>query len=226
MQSTVNSSSSVSSATEAVATWPVQLAQGFRDQALAIDKLFNAVAIGQVDTMQADGTTGQRPVGSVARPDLFLQTYLDMLRVIYEPAPLAPFYLNNNPELLSSRFPESVFDFGYETFVSSPVESFSVFFEDSVLPVLQAQGYERDTLKSAFFAVSVGQGRHNLTEMTEILSTLRAGLSVNENVVMHSSFRKKKSAVIHRENVFVGMARDESLGDRCRLSVWLFSDKA
>jgi hypothetical protein len=193
---------------------PLDFVEGFRGQISALDKFFRAVTQDRFDT-----DSGGIELGKMGRAEDFLQSYLDILRVIYEPAPLAPFSLNGCPGIISDHIPDSAFRFGYGSFVSDPASSFTDFHEFSVLPTLQQYGYEQEKICSAFFAVSMGRERYNLTEMSEVLSVLKVRAQT-DNVELHSSFINKDQGVSDR--VFAGMAMDSSLDARCRLSVWVF----
>lgn len=197
---------------------PLDFVEGFRGQISALETFFRAVT---QDCF--DANSGGIELGRMGRAGDFLQSYLDILRVIYEPAPLAPFSLNGCPDIISDHIPDSAFRFGYGSFVSDPASSFTDFYEFSVLPTLQQYGYDQDKICSAFFAVSVGRERYNLTEMSEVLSVLKAQAQVQvqaNNVELHSSFFNQDQGVSDR--VFAGMAMDSSLDARCRLSVWAF----
>lgn len=199
---------------------PAEFVEGFREQIDALDTFFRIVS----QDKQGQAETGIK-LSRMGRAEDFLQSYLDMLRVIYEPAPLAPFFLNGHPELVADHIPNSEFRFAYGSFLSDPASNFSDFFEKNVMSTLQQYGYDQKCIRSAFFSVCVGRERYNLTEMSEVLATLKVRPVSQEhedmeNVVMHSSYFGELDVV--NDNVFAGMAMDSSLDDRCRASVWVF----
>ena len=193
---------------------PLDFVEGFRGQISALDKFFRAVTQDQLGS-----SSGGIELGRMGRGEDFLQSYLDILRVIYEPAPLAPFSLNGSPEIISDHIPDSAFRFGYGSFVSDPAGSFTDFYEFNVLPTLRQYGYEQEKVCSAFFAVSMGRERYNMTEMSEVLSVLKVQPQA-DNVELLSSYINQNQDV--SERVFAGMAMDSSLDARCRLSMWVF----
>lgn len=196
---------------------PLEFVEGFKGQISALDNFFRAVSQDQL----GQNETGIK-LSRMGRAEDFLQSYLDMLRIIYEPAPLAPFFLNGNPGLIADHIPDSEFRFGYGSFVSEPASNFADFFTNNVMSTLRQYGYDQTKICSAFYAVSVGRARYNMTEMSEVLATLKVKPRASEsgNVIMHSSFINELDVV--NDNVFTGMALDSSLDDRCRVSVWVF----
>ena len=193
---------------------PLDFVEGFRGQISALETFFRAVTQDRIE----NNNSGIE-LGRMGKAEDFLQSYLDMLRVIYEPAPLAPFSLNGNPEIISDHIPDSAFRFGYGSFVSDQASSFADFYEFNVLPTLRQYGYEQEKVCSAFFAVSMGRERYNMTEMSEVLSVLKVQPQA-DNVELLSSYINLNKDV--SERVFTGMAMDTALDARCRLSVWVF----
>ncbi|MBE9516677.1 MAG: hypothetical protein IME93_06830 [Proteobacteria bacterium] len=194
---------------------PLDFVEGFRSQIDALEGFFRAVSQDQL------GQHSSRiELSKLGRGEDFLQSYLDILRVIYEPAPLAPFFLNGCPGIIADHIPESAFRFGYGSFVSDEASSFTDFYEGTVSPALKQYGYDQEKICSAFFAITVGRERYNLTEMSEVLSVLNVKAQTTDNVALLSSYENEDKAT--NDNVFAGMAMDSALEARCRLSIWVF----
>ena len=159
------------------------------------------------------------------RPNEFLQTLLDMLRVFFEPDPPGTFFLNANPGFLYDAMPDKPVQLGYASILGDPGESFSAMLDEKIFPRLAALGYQQETCSSGFFAICRGPDRGGRIKfgddlLYEATMALKANISVDEAWGGLYSAIEGESPAFSQRNC-VGISFDESLSDRLRVSVWL-----
>lgn len=159
------------------------------------------------------------------RPNEFLQTLLDMLRVFFEPDPPGTFFLNANPCFLYEGLPDKPVQLGYASVLGDPGESLSDMVDNKIFAKLAELGYQQDVYSSAFFAISRGPERGGRIKFSDPLIceaeiVLQAGTSVDEAWGGLYSAIKGESPAFLKKNC-VGVSFDENLDDRLRVSVWL-----
>lgn len=159
------------------------------------------------------------------RPNEFLQTLLDMLRVFFEPDPPGTFFLNANPCFLYEGLPDKPVQLGYASVLGDPGESLSNMVDNKIFPKLTELGYQQGVYSSAFFAICRGPERGGRIKFSDPLIceaeiVLQAGTSVDEAWGgLYSAIKGESPAFLKKH--CVGVSFDESLSDRLRVSVWL-----
>lgn len=159
------------------------------------------------------------------RPDEFLQTLLDMMRIFFEPDPPGTLYLNANPCFLYEALSDKSIQLGYASILGDPGESFSSMLHEKIFPRLEELGYRQDTYASAYFAICRGPGQGGKIKfgddlICESTMALRANISVDAAWEgLYSAIKEESPAFVQRN--YVGLSFDQSLGDRLRVSIWL-----
>ena len=159
------------------------------------------------------------------RPNEFLQTLLDMLRVFFEPDPPGTFFLNANPCFLYEALSDKPVQLGYASVLGDPGESFSAMLDQKIFPRLTELGYPKEAYSSAFFTICRGPGRGGRIKfgddlLCEATMALQANISVDKAWGGLYSAIEGESPAFSQRNC-VGISFDESLNDRLRVSVWL-----
>ena len=159
------------------------------------------------------------------RPNEFLQTLLDMLRVFFEPDPPGTFFLNANPCFLYEVLSDKPVQLGYASVLSDPGESFSSMLNEKIFPRLAELGYQREACSSAFFAICRGPDRGGRIKFNDDLLN-EAAVVLEANISVAEAWGGLYSAIEGEPRGFpkqncAGISFDESLGDRLRVSVWL-----
>lgn len=159
------------------------------------------------------------------RPNEFLQTLLDMLRVFFEPDPPGTFFLNANPCFLYDAMPDKPVQLGYASILGDPGESFLAMVDNKIFPRLTELSYQQEVHSSAFFAICRGPDRGGRIKFGDDL-LCEAGMALKANISVNEAWGELYSAIEGESPVFskqncVGISFDESLGDRLRVSVWL-----
>jgi len=159
------------------------------------------------------------------RPNEFLQTLLDMLRVFFEPDPPGTVFLNTNPCFLYEALSDKPVQLAYASVLGEPGESFSAMLDSKIFPRLTELGYHKEADSSGFFAICRGPDRGGRIKFSDDLlceaaMALQANISVEEAWGGLYSAIEGKSRAFSKQNC-VGISFDESLGDRLRVSVWL-----
>lgn len=159
------------------------------------------------------------------RPNEFLQTLLDMLRVFFEPDPPGTVFLNANPCFLYEALSDKPVQLGYASVLGEPGESFLAMLDSKIFPRLTELGYHKEADSSGFFAICRGPDRGGRIKfgddlLCEAAMALQANISVEEAWEGLYSAIEGESRAFSKQNC-VGISFDESLGDRLRVSVWL-----
>jgi hypothetical protein len=155
------------------------------------------------------------------RPTEFLQSFLDIIRMNYEPYILGTFFLNSNMSFLYDGIPEDKFELAYVSVVSKDNQEFSDFWREIVIPYIDKCGYDFDKALGVYAVVSTGVQRLGFEFLHEVSSELDSGFSVDEAIDLLRSYIKddiKKS----RKQIFAGYCLDSSLETKIRLSLWFF----
>ena len=158
------------------------------------------------------------------RPHDFLQSLLDILRVIYEPEVLGTFFLNANPGFLFDAIPEKPFQLGYASFVSKPHQSFKEFWSENILNSLKEYGYNLENTTALFVVVSTGKERYSngLDLVDEVCETLDVGFSPEEAFGLIASSINKDFPKPYKE-AFAGYCLVPELDKKLRVSLWMFN---
>ncbi len=168
-----------------------------------------------------DGKTCFQVADQYQRPHEFLQSLLDILRVIYEPEVFGTFFLNSNPGFLFDAIPEKPFQLAYGSFISKPHQSFKEFWCENIVKSLEEYGYNQEDASSLFVVVSTGEERYGIDLHIDVSETLDAGFSPEEALglivsVMNTDFPKPA------KNVYAGYCLIKELMSRLRVSLWMF----
>lgn len=156
------------------------------------------------------------------RPYEFLQSLLDILRVIYEPHPPGTFFFNSNPSFLLEAIPAEPFQLAYGSFISKPQQTFKQFWCDDILKSLEEYGYNQNYTSVIFVVVSTGQKRYGFELINEVLETLNTGFSPEEAFGLLLSEMNPEFPKPEKE-VFAGYCLVPELKDRLRVSLWMFN---
>jgi hypothetical protein len=171
--------------------------------------------------MEEDGKTCFQVSGQFDRPSEFLQSLLDIIRVNYEPCVLGTFFLNSNMAFMYENIPESPFRLGYVSLTSETNKEFSVFWNDDVIPYIDKCGYTVSAASVIYAVASTGKENYGIGFVDSILETLNSGFSVDEAVnLLAASIYDTTEAP--RKQIYSGYCLDSALGNRIRLSLWLF----
>lgn len=155
------------------------------------------------------------------RPGEFFQTFLDMIRIMYEPSPPGTLLLNSNPCFLFDQISATPFQLGYLSAISEPDESISELFERAIAPKMAEYGYSTSATFARFAFVSLGKERYKMAQIGEVLKYFSAGFSVSD--VLGGIASEIKGEEFERNTQsYAGFSGDEALGKRIRVSLWLF----
>ena len=166
------------------------------------------------------GKLGFQATGQYKRPNDFLQTLLDMVRVAYEPSVLGTFFLNSNMQFVFDEINSNKFCLGYGSLVSRDDQSFEDFYKKNFLPYLHSCGYDASQALALFVVVTTGEDRYGFDLVSDVSSVLNSGFSVNEALGLIASSideaidKPKKTA-------YAGYCLDSALGSRLRCSAWI-----
>ena len=169
-----------------------------------------------------DGKTYFQVADQYQRPHDFLQSLLDILRVIYEPEVLGTFSLNSNPSFLFDAIPEKPFQLAYGSFISKPHQSFKEFWSKNIIKSLEAYGYNKENATSLFVVVSAGEERYGFDLIFEVNETLEAGFSPEEAFGLIAS-SINKDVPKPAKNVHAGYCLVAELIEKLRVSLWMFN---
>ena len=159
--------------------------------------------------------------GQFKRPADFLQTLLDMLRVMYEPNAPGTFFLNANPDFIFDEIRSEPFQLGYVTAVSELGEAIAEFYGRVLTPKLREHGYVAESAFATYAFVTLGQRKGCMDRVREVMQFLDAGFSVDEVKQIFANIIDGQSTSKSNRR-YAGFAFDEALDTRMRLSLWLF----
>ena len=168
-----------------------------------------------------DGKTCFQVADQYQRPHDFLQSLLDILRVIYEPEILGTFSLNSNPGFLFDAIPGKPFQLAYGSFISKPNQSFKEFWSEKIIKSFEKYGYNQEKATALFVVVSAGKERYGFDLIIEVDETLEAGFSQEEAFGLIAS-TINKNVPKPAKNVYAGYCLIKELMSRLRVSLWMF----
>ncbi|MEA1972259.1 MAG: hypothetical protein U9N34_03065 [Candidatus Cloacimonadota bacterium] len=150
-------------------------------------------------------------------PHEFLQSFLDILRVIYEPQPIGTFFFNSNPSFLFEAIPAESFQLGYGSLISDPQQKFKEFWYSDVLIKLKEYVYTKQDTIALFFVISTGNERYELELINEVSEILNTGFSPEEAIGLIAS---EINPEYHRpkKEVYAGYCLVPELKDQLRVS--------
>ena len=156
------------------------------------------------------------------RPADFFDSFLDLIRVMFEPNPLGTFFLNSNPEFLLNAIPKNPFRLGYIKAISLPNESIAEFFERDIAEQLKKNNYSLASASACFVMISVNSKKYSSSKLgIEALKFFNSGFTVEE-VFKSIKVTIEDQEYIKFNNTHVGFSIDNSLQGEMRLSMWLF----
>lgn len=100
------------------------------------------------------GTCVFQAAGQFERPQQFLQTLLDLVRIIFEPTPHGTLLLNSNIGFVLGEIVNTHFRLGYLSAIRTPGESASEFHRRVIAPQTLALGYGDVIPHAVFLMVS------------------------------------------------------------------------
>ncbi|SLM28794.1 hypothetical protein MTBBW1_1560003 [Desulfamplus magnetovallimortis] len=156
------------------------------------------------------------------RPHEFLQSLLDILRVIYEPQPMGTFFFNSNPSFLLEAIPADPFQLAYGSFISKPNQNFKQFWSNDIFQKLQEYGYSMLYTTTLFVVVSTGNERYELELISEVSEILDSGFSPEEAIGLIASEIDSEYPMPEKE-VYSGYCLVPELKDQLRVSLWMFN---
>jgi hypothetical protein len=162
--------------------------------------------------------------GQFKRPNDFLQCLLDMLRIMFEPEPPGTFYLNANPDFIYEEIDGAPFRLGYLTAISEPHEPIAQFYKRKLAPLIEEYGYFSNSIFATY--VFVTKGAFSRDHIGKVVRFFDAGFSVDDVLQSFANIIKDDGGVSKRNRSYAGFSTDEALGDRMRISMWLFMYKA
>ncbi len=176
---------------------------------------------GVVRYREESGKTCFQVSGQFDRPSEYLESLLDIIRVNYEPCVLGTFFLNSNIGFLYDGIPDTSFQLGYISMTSEVNKQFDTFWDEDVIPHIEKCGYSFKDTSSVYAVASTGEGRYDLDFMDNVLTTLDSEFSIDEAInLMTASFRETTEGPT--KDIYSGFCLDAALGNKIRLSLWLF----
>lgn len=168
------------------------------------------------------GKANFQTASQFSRPTEFLQTLLDLIRIIYEPYPPGTFMLNSNWDFVGAALPSKPFRLGYLSMMSLPAENIGLFNERVLAVRMNQYGYTRVDAVATYFMVTVGPGRSVLQTSSEASRQFGVGISAHDTLDALALTASRDDEVgIPTGRVAVGVALDEGLEDRMRVSIWM-----
>lgn len=156
------------------------------------------------------------------RPADFFVSFLDFIRVMFEPNPLGTFSLNSNPGFIFNAIPRVPFRLGYVSAISLANEPIDQFFERAIAIQLKENNYSIDLASACFVMVSVNSKKYSFKNLgVEVLNFFNAGFSTEEALNSIKAIIEEQE-FIRSGNTHVGFSIDNSLQDEMRLSMWIF----
>jgi hypothetical protein len=208
---------------------PARFRQQLELAMCAITQLFAqcepAAATG-ADRIEDDDLFGFRVVGQQQRPAEFLQCWLDMVRVLFEPAPPGTMFLNSNWDLITAAVPGAPFRLEYLSVSGSAEGGVAAFIERSVEPRAAELGCSLSEAEACFTALCVGEElfERRVSLNKELQRALGAGFTVDGAMRAISQAAHGSDAALAAERqVHAGVTLDRQLrAGGMRISAWLF----
>ena len=159
--------------------------------------------------------------GQFDRPSEFLQSFLDIVRVNYEPYTMGSLLLNSNMCFLYEEVPSSPFQLGYVSLTSESEKGLSGFWNEDVIPYIDKCGYSLESVSAIYAVASTGGEKYSTDFLDSVVTVLNSVFSVDEEKSLFagsvSGSRETKKIMIHS-----GFCLDPALGKRTRLTLWIF----
>ena len=175
---------------------------------------------------EATGPCAFQVTSQFERPPEFLQTLLDMVRVVFEPEPPGTMFLNSNIDFVLNEIGHTPFRLGYLSAISCPGETFADCDRRAIAPRLDALGYRKVNPNATFWMLTYGTHTAPQRQVIRkaIMNQYRAGFTIDQVVPKMSAVAQGLVCDASRSGkTYAGFSRDEALGaNRFRLSVWLF----
>jgi hypothetical protein len=176
--------------------------------------------------LEEDEFFGFRVVGRQQRPAEFLQCWLDLVRVVFEPALPGTMFLNSNWDLLTAAVPERPFKLGYVSVTGDIGESgVTGFCSRYLLPRAAELGVALYGAVGCFAALCVGDElyKQRVALNRELQRVFGAGFAVEVAFgALSSAAAGDPILPTSQEVAHAGIALDASVGPGVvRLSLWL-----
>lgn len=158
------------------------------------------------------------------RPTEYLQAFLDIIRVEFDPHPLGTFQLNSNLGFIFDSIPKNELQLGYVSISSEENQAFHDFWHNDALNYLAECGYDIHQIATLFAVVTAGEERHGLELMWEVQDTLMAGFTIDEVLgnFAEAVATDRDVSLKASNNTYAGFCCDPALGNKLRLSLWFF----
>lgn len=211
---------------------PAEFKEKLQDVMGSVYQLFELSKEQAPSTVNEDGVTRHSEdaekccfevSGKYDRPSEFLQAFLDIIRVNFEPHALGTFFLNSNMVFLYDGIPEYPFHLGYISMTSKSNQEFSSFWDEDVIPYILQCGYSVDDTSTIYAIVSTGDKRYGVGFMESIINKLNSGFSVDEAVGLLSTYINETMGRPEKD-IYSGFCLDTSLGNKIRMSIWLMGN--
>jgi hypothetical protein len=139
---------------------------------------------------------------------------------MFEPHPPGTFFLNANPDFIYEEIGTDPFRMGYVTAVSEPHESIEEFHKRKLAPLIQEYGYVSNSIFATY--VFVTQGKFSRVKVGDVVNFFDSGFSIDDALQSFANVIKEDGGISKRNRSYAGFSTDEALGDRMRVSMWLF----
>lgn len=158
--------------------------------------------------------------GQFHRPEEFLESLVDMIRVTFQTKMFGTLLLNSNPTFFYDAISSKPFTLGYISEVSNPGETFENFWANTLLKRLKHYNYSLNCTTKLFVSVAAGHERMSLDLMGDVSNEINRGFTADD-VLCAIAAEIKDEKVPLKAEVFTGYVWDENLFDRLRVSLWL-----
>lgn len=158
--------------------------------------------------------------GQFRRPEEFLESLIDMIRVTFQVKMFGTLLLNSNPAFFYDSIPKEPFTLGYISEVSESGESFSDFWATTILKKLEKCDYSLDRAATIYVSVAAGQERMSMALLNDVSQEISGGFGANEFFrYIAAGIRGEEHSL--KADVYTGYIWDNNLFDRLRVSLWL-----
>jgi hypothetical protein len=162
--------------------------------------------------------------GQFHRPEEFLESLVDMIRVTFQTKMFGTLLLNSNPAYFYDSIPKEPFILGYISEVSKAGESFSDFWVTTILKKLEKCDYSLERASTIFVSVAAGQERMSEALLNDVSREIRGGFGADEFLRCTAAEIKGEELPL-KADVYTGYVWDNNLLDRLRVSLWLFIEE-
>lgn len=158
--------------------------------------------------------------GQFHRPEEFLESLVDMIRVTFQTKMLGTLLLNSNPCFLYDAIPKEPFTLGYISEVSRPGETFEDFWGNTLVKKLAKNNYSLKCTSTLFVSIATGQDRMSADLLNDLPHELRGG-SDPDDILHHVAKEIRGEEFLLQADIHRGYVCDKNLHDRLRVSLWL-----